>query len=77
MVTIDFFLIFRIVTVEDNFNLGYATIGVVAFYILVCTSFILWDISAHSRSSLIRFLAMRRYKKQRLNHKMILKVTKR
>ena len=65
LITIDFFLIFRVVTVEDNFILGYATIGSIAVYVLVCTAYILWDIIAYSRSSLIRMLVMRKYKEQR------------
>ena len=62
LITIDFFLIFRVVTVEDNFILGYATIGFIAVYILVCTAYILWDIIKYSRTSLIRILVMRKYK---------------
>lgn len=77
LITIDFFLIFRVVTVEDNFVLGYATIGFIAFYVLVCAAYIMWDIITESRSSLIRFLAMRKYKVQRRNLGIILHATRR
>ena len=77
LITVDFFLIFRVVTVEDNWVLGYSTIGFIAIYVVVCTAYILWDSIAYSRSSLIRFLAMRKYKVQRENLGIILHATRR
>ena len=62
---IDFFLIFRVVSIEENFVLGYATIIFIAVYIAICLVFILWSTAAEIKTSLIHFLAKKKYREQR------------
>ena len=62
---IDFFLIFRVVSVEENFVLGYATIISIGVYILICFVFILCTTVVESKTRLIHFLAKKKYQKQR------------
>ena len=59
---IDFFLIFRVVSIEENFVLGYATIMFIAFYIAICFLFILWTTVAETKTNLIHFLAKKNYR---------------
>ena len=64
------------VSVEDNFTLGYATIIFVATYMFVSVIIILRNIFISARNSLRRYLAKRAYKKQRESLKINLQSTK-
>lgn len=76
MITADFFLIFRVVSVETNFELGYATIGAIGSYMFLCACYIIWNLVIDSKWKFRRWLAYRRYFKQRRNLSDILKKTR-
>jgi len=57
------FFLFNVVTVEQNYLLGYLVIGVVAFYLLVSLGFILRKIYVSYRAKFLYKKAVRRFKK--------------
>ena len=65
LITIDFFLIYRMVSVETNFELGYATIGVIAVYILICAFFIIKNTVLEGKSNVKRWLVLCMYRRKR------------
>ena len=60
------FFLFNVVTVEQNYLLGYLPIGVVAFYLLVSLVFILRKIYVSYRAKLLYKIAVSKFKKQRV-----------
>lgn len=65
LVTSDCFLSFNIVSVEDNFTLGFATIGVIGVYVFVCLVFILHKVAVSMIDQFRRWNAWRIYKSKR------------
>ena len=59
------FIAFNIVSVEDNFTLGYFTIGVTGVYISICALIILRNFVIHMRNELRLRLVLHEYKKSR------------
>ena len=59
------FLCFNVVSVEDNFKMGYIVIGLLGIYALVCIGLILIGTIAHFIKSLKMKFVMRRYRKSR------------
>ena len=76
MMTTYCFITFNIVSVEENFTLGYATIGIVGLYIFVCLLVILKNVFVVIRDKLRRWRAMRSFKSKRKQLKINLKSTK-
>ena len=64
------------VSVERNFELGYATIGVIAIYILICAYFIIKNAVLDGKSNVKRWLVLCMYRRSRKKLKKVLKQTK-
>lgn len=57
------FFLFNVVTVEQNYLLGYLPIGVVALYLLVSLLFILRKIYVSYKTKFLYKMAVRRFRK--------------
>ena len=65
MMTTLCFMAFNIVSVEDNFSLGYYTISIIGTYISICALLIIANLLSFVYSSLRFRLAMRAYRSSR------------
>ena len=61
------------VSVERNFELGYATIGVIAIYIFICAYFIIKNAALDGKSNVKRWLVLCMYRRSRKKLKKVLK----
>ena len=65
LLTTDSFVAFNMVSIDNNFILGYQAIAIIGAYIVICAIIILAKLFLFVRDKLRRMLAMRRYVKQR------------
>ena len=63
LLTTDSFVAFNMVSIDNNFILGYQAIAIIGAYIVLCAMIILAKLFIFARDKLRRMLAMRRYVK--------------
>lgn len=74
-ITIYCFIVFNMVSVEDNFILGYFTIGFVSLYILISLLTISRQTYREKRLWLYKIFAKRKFTKQRKYRAKTLEIT--
>ena len=71
-----FFIMFNMVSVKDNFTLGFVVIGIIAGYCGFFFLIIVRNLYLHYRARIWLWLAKRRFKQQRKYYQLGIGVTK-